>query len=272
MAVPRTSLIIAFYQEVHSLELVFAALEKQSFKEFEVIVADDGTSGEVSLQVKELLLRSPLQSSHIWQEDNGFRKNAILNKAVQFSSADHLIFIDMDCVPHKEFVLGHVENKEEMKFLTGRRVNLSKKITEKLTPENIRHGYLDSNLMYLICDSIIGGTKDVEKGIYIKSSLIRKLLNKKKRGILGSNFSIHKKDLLDINGFDERYTGPSVGEDSDIQYRLELNGLQINSLNNIAIQYHLYHKQKPISQNNLALFESVKKEQQMYTRFGINKA
>lgn len=112
--------------------------------------------------------------------------------------------------------------------------------------------------MCLILDGIVGGSKDIEKGIYIKSSPLRKFLNKKKGGILGSNFSIHKKDLLDINGFDERYTGPSIGEDSDIQYRLELNGLQINSLNNIAIQCHLYHKQKPISQKNLDLFESVK--------------
>jgi len=266
-----TSLIIAFYKEVRSLQLVLAALERQSFKEFEVIIADDGTPNEVLPQVKELLLSSSIPISHLWQEDLGFRKNAILNKAVQSSSTNHLIFIDMDCVPHKEFIRGHVENKKNKMFLTGRRVNLSKKITGSLTPEKIRNGYLDSNLMYLISDGIVGGSKDVEKGIYIKSSLIRKLLNKKKRGILGSNFSIHKKDLLDINGFDERYIGPSIGEDSDIQYRLELNGLKINSLNNIAIQYHLFHKQKPISQKNLHLFESVKKEQLAYTPYGIKK-
>ena len=235
-----TSLIIAFYKEVRSLKLVLAALERQSFKEFEVIIADDGTPNEVLPQVKELLLSSSIPTSHLWQEDKGFRKNAILNKAVQSSSTNHLIFIDMDCVPHKEFIRGHVENKKNKMFLTGRRVNLSEKITGKLTPEKIRNGHLESNLMYLILDGIVGGSKDVEKGIYIKSSLIRKLLNKKKRGILGSNFSIHKEDLLHINGFDERYIGPSVGEDSDIQYRLELNGLKINSLNNIAIQYHLY--------------------------------
>lgn len=267
----NTSLIIAFFQEIRALKLVLAGLERQSFKDFEVIIADDGTSNEFLPQVKELLIRLPMPVSHIWQEDKGFRKNTILNKAVQSSSTNHLIFIDMDCVPHKEFIREHVENKEDKMFLTGRRVNLSEKITRKLTPEKIRNGYLDSNLMYLILDGIVGGSKDIEKGIYIKSSLLRKFLNKKKRGILGSNFSIHKKDLLDINGFDERYIGPSIGEDSDIQYRLELNGLQINSLNNIAIQYHLYHKQKPISQNNLELFESVKKEQRIYTMYGIKK-
>lgn len=266
-----TSLIIAFYQEVQTLELLLAALERQSFKDFEVIIADDGTSEDVLPKLKELLIRSPIEISHIWQEDKGFRKNAILNKAVQSSSTNHLIFIDMDCVPHREFIRGHVEYKKQKTFFTGRRVNLSKKITQRLTPEKVRNGYLDSSLMYLIWDGIIGGSKDVEKGIYFNSPSIRKLFNKKKRGILGSNFSIHKNDLLDINGFDERYIGPSIGEDSDVQYRLELNGLQINSLNNIAIQYHLYHKQKPISQKNLDLFESVKKEKRMFTLYGITQ-
>jgi len=266
-----TSLIIAFYQEVYTLELLLAALEQQTFKDFEVIIADDGTHEDVLPRLKELVVRSPITITHIWQEDEGFRKNEILNKAVQSSSTNHLIFIDMDCVPHKEFVRGHVEFKKPKLFFTGRRVNLSKKITQKLTPEKVRNGYLDSSLMYLIWDGILGGSKDVEKGVFIKSPFIRKLLNKKKRGILGSNFSIHKNDLLDINGFDERYIGPSIGEDSDIQYRLELNGLHINSLNNIAIQYHLYHKQKPISQKNLDLFESVKKEKKIYTPYGIIK-
>jgi hypothetical protein len=93
----------------------------------------------------------------------------------------------------------------------------------------------------------------------------------KKRGILGCNFSIHKKDLLNINGFDERYEAPSIGEDSDIQFRLELTGVQIKSLNNIAVQYHLYHKLQERPQKNLDLFQEVKKMRLSFTPFGINQ-
>ncbi len=50
-------------------------------------------------------------------------------------------------------------------------------------------------------------------------------------------FSLYKKKLLAINGFDERYVAPSIGEDSDVQFRLELNNVKIKILNNIAVQY-----------------------------------
>ncbi|MHB8336518.1 MAG: galactosyltransferase-related protein, partial [Ignavibacteriaceae bacterium] len=109
----------------------------------------------------------------------------------------------------------------------------------------------------------------VEKGFYFHNKVLRKYFNKKKRGILGCNFSITKQDFLDINGFDERYEAPSIGEDSDVQFRLELNGVKINSLNNIAVQYHLNHKIQDRPQINLDLFEQVRKSKLSFTPFGI---
>jgi len=109
----------------------------------------------------------------------------------------------------------------------------------------------------------------VEKGFYFKNKTMRKIFNKKQRGILGCNFSLYKKDLLDINGFNERYKAPSIGEDSDIQFRLELNNVKIQSLNNIAVQYHLYHKLQPRPKENLLLFETIKKQKSPATKFGI---
>jgi GT2 family glycosyltransferase len=111
----------------------------------------------------------------------------------------------------------------------------------------------------------------VEKGFYFRSPALRDYFNKKKRGLLGCNFSIHKDDLLEINGFDERYEAPSIGEDSDIQYRLELNGVGIKSLNNIAVQYHLYHKLQERPAENLELFNKVKESGEAFTPFGIKK-
>ena len=155
--------------------------------------------------------------------------------------------------------------------LTGRRVNLSPKFTEKLTTQNIRKGYLEKKLSFMIFDGLFGKSNYVEKGFYIKNKLLRKAFNKKQRGLLGCNFSLFKEDMLSINGFDERYEAPSIGEDSDVQYRLELNGVKINSLNNIAIQYHLYHQLQPRLQKNLDLFNSIKKQKTSFSPFGIKK-
>ena len=77
--------------------------------------------------------------------------------------------------------------------------------------------------------------------------------------------------MLAINGFDERYEAPSIGEDSDVQFRLELNGVKVKSLNFIAVQYHLNHKYQERLQKNLDLFEEVKKSHLAFTPFWPNK-
>ena len=267
----KASVIIAIYNKFDYLRLVLAGFERQSEPDFEVILADDGSNEETVSKIREISSELPFRIKHLWQEDKGFRKNRMLNRAITSASGEYIIFVDGDCVPHSGFVAEHLKYAEENVSLTGRRVNLSEKFTSKLTPDNVRDGFLEKNTVSLIADGIAGKSFDVEKGFYTKSEFLRGKLNSKKRGLLGCNFSATKKDLLKVNGFDERYEAPSVGEDSDIQYRFELSGINIKSLNNIAVQYHLYHKLQPRPQINLDLFEKVKESQLFYTPFGINK-
>jgi glycosyltransferase involved in cell wall biosynthesis len=266
-----TTLIIAFYNNLNYLQLVLAGLENQTHKNFEVVIADDGTDSNTVSKLKILLSKSSLNAVHIWHEDKGFRKNRILNQAILKSAAPYLIFIDGDCIPHKEFVSEHTKNAEENFVLTGRRVNLSEKISRRLTPDLVKNGFLETGLLMLLRDGLFGKSKDVEKAIYIRSTTIRKILNSKKRGLLGCNMSVHIKDILKINGFDERYEAPSVGEDTDLQFRFELNEMTIKSLNQMAIQYHLYHELQTRPPQNRQLFEEVKKSGKAYTPYGINK-
>jgi len=267
----KTSLIISFYQKIEYLKLVLAGLERQTERMFEIIIADDGSDSSVVNQVEELTKEISFRVIHVLQEDKGFRKNKILNSAIVSSNTNYLIFIDGDCVPHSRFVEEHLNYKNEKTCLTGRRVNLSQKFTNKLTIEKVRENYLEKNFHSMIIDGLFGKSDYVEKGFYVKNNFLRKQFNKKQRGLLGCNFSLFKEDLLSINGFDERYEAPSIGEDSDVQFRLKLNGVRIRSLNNIAIQYHLYHKLQPRPQKNLNLFNKVKAEKEFFTLFGIKK-
>lgn len=265
------SVIVSVYNRFDYLELVLAGFERQSFKQFEVIIADDGSDNNFVKQLNNISNSFSFPVTHLWHEDKGFRKNKILNKSIISSKADYLIFIDGDCIPHSQFVKEHVTNKMKDVCLTGRRVNLSERITNRLSPDLVRNGYLEKNTLKLIFDGLFGKSFYVEKGFYVKNNFLRNILNKKMRGLLGCNFSIHKADILDINGFDERYEAPSIGEDSDIQFRLELIGKSIKSLNNIAVQYHLCHKLQERPQKNLDLFHQVKQSKIAYTPFGIKK-
>jgi glycosyltransferase involved in cell wall biosynthesis len=267
----KTSIIISFYNKIEYLKLVLAGFETQTEKFFEIIIADDGSNHQILDEVQKIISSYPFRIKHVWHEDKGFRKNKILNKAILASESDYLIFIDGDCVPHSHFVEGHLSNAEKNKILTGRRVNLSEKITAQLNVKKIKEQFLEKNFYKLIIDGISGESVDVEKGIFIQNKILLKLLNRKERGLLGCNFSLFKQDILDINGFDERYEAPSIGEDSDIQFRLELTGKKIKSLNHIAIQYHLYHKLQERLQKNLDLFEEIKRNRIYFTPFGLKK-
>ena len=266
-----SSVIISFYKNLKFLELVLAGFERQSAKNFEIIIADDGSPEEVVKEVERIISRTSFPILHIWHPDKGFRKNKILNKAIMSARAGYIIFIDGDCIPHSKFVEGHVSSAKRNAALAGRRVNLSGKLSTSLTPEKVSAGWLEKNFGKLVIDGIFGKSFDVEKGFYTENERIRKFFNRKKRGILGCNFSLHKEDLLRVNGFDERYEVASVGEDSDIQYRLELIGADIVSINHIAIQYHLNHKVQPRLQKNLDLFEQVKKEAVAFTPYGLER-
>jgi len=219
--------------------------------------------------VKKNISKYSFPIKHIWQEDKGFRKNKILNKAILKSETDYLIFIDCDCIPHKAFVEGHINKAEQNILLTGRRVNLSQKITNQLTEENVLNGFFNNHSLKLIIDGLFGNSIDIEKGFYFKSKFLLNYLNRKNRGILGCNFSLFKEDIVKVNGFDERYQAPSIGEDSDLQFRLELLGVKVRSINHVAVQYHLFHKLQERHPQNLQLFEETKKSKISFTPFGL---
>ncbi|MCE1189468.1 MAG: glycosyltransferase [Ignavibacteria bacterium] len=267
----RVSVIAAFYNKIDFLKLTLAGFACQSNTDFEFVVADDGSNENTIAWLNKQLPSYPFINKHVWHEDKGWRKNAILNKALMEASGEYIIIIDSDCVPHPCFVEDHLRFARKGEVLAGRRVHLSEKLTSRLTEKNISEGYLERHIPFMFFDSLRKGTYDVEKGIRVTSPFLRKIADRKNRGLLGSNFSTYRQDFLDINGFDERYVAPSIGEDTDIQYRFEKAGKKIHSVNNMAVQYHLYHKILNHPAENIELFREVQAAGNYWTPFGIKK-
>jgi glycosyltransferase involved in cell wall biosynthesis len=268
----EASVIIPFYNKIDILQLVFAGFERQSVKNFEILIADDGSNSKIVGELQKIISVSPLIIRHVWHADNGWQKNIIMNKAILASASDFIVFTDGDCIPHRHFMKEHLLAREKSCVLTGRRVLLSRKVSEYLTVSNVKRGYLEHILFpFMILERIFGKGQFVENAIYLKWKWLRSKINKKKRGLLGSNFSLHKVDLLAVNGFDERYLAPYVGEDTDLEYRLRLMGCKFKHLKHLAIQYHYYHPKQKYSHHNLSIFEDNKQRNTYFTPFGIIK-
>lgn len=266
----KATVILSFYNKIDVLKLVLTSLEYQSENDFEVVIADDGSSENVVNELNFFIENSPLTIKHCWHPDNDWQKNKILNSAVRMASSNYFIFVDADCLLHQHFVREHLRYAKEKVVLTGRRVNLSEKTTRKLTIDRIKKGYLSIPILIdSLRDGIFGKARDVEQGIYLGKSWLGTWLNRKDKGVLGSNFSITENDFYAVNGFDERFAEPAAGEDTDIEHRLERNNCKILTVRNRAIQYHIYHKELPRKESRLRFLEENDKNQVIYTPYGI---
>ena len=81
---------------------------EQTHKDFEIVIADDGSGDETRQLVENIKKQAPVEIKHIWQQDDGFQKCRILNKAIMASEGNYLIFTDGDCIPRADFVEQHL--------------------------------------------------------------------------------------------------------------------------------------------------------------------
>jgi glycosyltransferase involved in cell wall biosynthesis len=266
---PRLSLIVAAYNKADALRLVFAACARQSFTDFEVIVADDGSGPELKTVVHEARRLHSFPLTHLWHEDLCWRKNVMLNNGIRAARGEHLVFIDGDCLPGRDFLFDHWNEREPKKVLLGRRVETSERWSKALTLERVHSGEFERYRLQEWMDGFKGKSLRVEDGIRIPNRFVRRLLLRNVRGMLGSNFSVAKNDLVAINGFDEMYDGPGCGEDSDVQHRLSLIGVTGKSLRNLAVQYHIWHPLTQVSDPCWDRFEMVKKSKDPRCQKGL---
>lgn len=265
---PQLSLITAVYNKPRLLRFQFAALARQSFKDFEVIVADDGSGKEVADVVNEAKRTMPYRIKHLWHADKGWRKNVMLNYGIRESTTDYLVFIDGDCIPGKDFLLDHFMNREQGKVLLGRRVEHGERWARNLTAEKIQSGAFERYTFSDLVDALQGRSARLEHGIRIANPLLRRLVEKSD-SMLGCNFSTFKEHLIAVNGFDEEYDGPGLGEDSDIFYRLNLIGVTGKSLRNLAIQYHVWHPFTRVSEKNRERYKKARQSHSPQCNHGL---
>lgn len=84
--------------------------------------------------------------------------------------------------------------------------------------------------------------------------------------------SFSKKAIYKINGFDEDYKLPAVGEDADLTWRFKGTGFKIKSVRNLAIVYHLHHDKSWEKPNeNLEIYRRKQLKRMFICRNGLLK-
>jgi glycosyltransferase involved in cell wall biosynthesis len=253
----RAAVIIPVYNAVRYLELVLTGYLRQNTRDFELIVADDGSGPEVRALVEKYSRETPFSVRYVHQPDEGFRRSSIFNCAVKAASAPHLIFADADCIPHRNFVAAHCDRSGARRVLCGRRVHLRERMSHILTPQDVLAGKLERLTPSRIFNALLCRDGHWDEGLILKNRTVHRWVNHKEPTLLGSNFSMEKALLEEINGFNEDFVGYG-GEDTELEFRLRLAGARFVWVRHLAVQYHLFHPVRSGNRGNIAVLEQTR--------------
>lgn len=270
--VPKISVIVSTYNAEEWLKKVLWGFNCQIFKDFEVVIADDGSGPKTKELLDELSEKVFYNIVHVWQEDDGFQKSRILNKAVEACSAEYIIMTDGDCIPREDFVEVHYINKEAGYFISGGYYMLPMNISKMITLDDIEKQNC-FNIHWLMDKGI---PKTFKNNKLTASGFISKLLNTftpTNASWNGHNSSGWKKDILNVNGFDERMQ--YGGQDRELGERLFNFGIKSKQLRYSAVCVHLDHKRGYKTPESIAKNQAIRKETRskkaVWTHYGITK-
>ena len=238
------SVIVTTYNRPDALAAVLQGLLAQTCLDFEIIIADDGSSAETQNLIEQFASKTAIRIKHVWHEDKGFRAAAIRNKAVLEAEYDYLLFIDGDCVPNRHFIAHHIQLAEKKHFVSGNRILLSASFTETVLANKLP--IFNYSILQWLKERIKNNCNRFTPCLKLNLGKLR-YLKKGWQGAKTCNLGMWKTDFEQINGFNENYEGWGF-EDSDLAIRLLKNGVRRKDGRYATVVFHLWHPENDRSQ------------------------
>ncbi len=269
----KISVIISTYNHPEWLEKVLWGYECQTYTNFEVVIADDGSGEPTRALIDRFKATSKLEIIHVWHADVGYQKCQILNKSIVAATTDYLLFTDGDCIPRKDFVEQHVARAESGYFLSGGAIRLPMSTSKIITQADIEaqrafdREWLEAN----------GLEKRFLKNLKLTQSKglasVMNFITPANASWNGGNASGWKSDILSVNGFDERME--YGGQDREFGERMLNKGIRSKQLRYSAVCIHLDHgrgyKTEDSVRKNIEIRKVTRGEGKTWTEFGIRK-
>ena len=267
------SVILSTYNQPEWLEKSIWGYAVQTFRDFELVVADDGSTQETALVIARLRKKTGLPIRHVWHEDRGFRKCTILNRATEAAEGDYLVFSDGDCIPRRDFLAQHAALAEPGYLLSGGCVRLPMGLSLRIAPNDVVFGRA-TDPGWLVSNGL-GGNKRLRM-LTCGSRLARLLdaITTTRPTWNGCNCSTWTRYVLAVNGHDERMQ--YGGLDREMGERLLNAGIRAKQVRHRAVCVHLDHGRsyaKPeLIERNRAIRRETRRSHCVWTPFGIQQS
>ncbi len=242
------SVIVTTYNWPAALALCLDSLFVQNDKEFEIIIADDGSTQENLMRAKALTVHSPVPVHYVHHDDLGFRAGTIRNIAVSVASGVYLLFVDGDCILPQGFIAQHRRLAEPGYFVAGNRILLSQDYTQTVIAQQL--ALFDQPLRFFINLRFQKKINRFIALIKLPLGFLRKLRATQWQKAMTCNLALWQTDFIRVNGFDECFQGWGY-EDSDLVIRLIHSGIKRKEGRFAATVLHLWHQQNDRSQHDV---------------------
>ncbi len=232
------SVIVSTYNRAEALDVVLRSLSRQRDRDFELVVADDGSGTATASVVTAWAAKMAVPLKHVWHEHRGFRLAEIRNRAIRASAGRYCIFLDGDCIARSDFVAAHRRLAKPGWFVTGNRILLSRELTERILKDGLeleRWGLAN----WLVHRSRSNVNRFAPL-LDLRLGLFRNLNSRRWQGARGSNMAFWRSDLDNVDGFDAVFSGWGR-EDSDIFVRLIRSGIRRKDGRFATGVLHLWH-------------------------------
>ncbi|MDT0559512.1 glycosyltransferase family 2 protein [Ichthyenterobacterium sp. W332] len=266
------SVIISTYNSEDWLRKVLEGYKHQMYDNYEVIVADDGSGASTKAVIESYQADYPVPLRHIWHEDEGYRRQELLNKVIMQTEFDYILMTDGDCIPRNDFIAVHAKYAERGYFLSGGYCKLNMALSKTITTDDIANENC-FDVKWLKQQDKLGAKQAIKISAGDTLATFLDFITPTGATFNNCNSSAWKQDLIDINGYDERmqYGGP----DRELGERLMNFGIKTKQIRHKAICLHLDHKRgyktKESLERNLKIRKDVKDENKVWTDYGIVK-
>jgi glycosyltransferase involved in cell wall biosynthesis len=266
----RISVVVSTYERPSFLERVLWGYAVQSDRDFELVVADDGSGPRTAELIRRLRRETGLELLHVWHEDRGFRKSEILNRAIVAAGGDYLVFTDGDCIPRRDLVLVHRRLARPGRYLAGGYLKLPQMVSERIGVDDVVSGRV-ADLSWLRAQGWRPGRRALRLVRWRPLAALFDRLTPTAAHFHGNNASTWREALLEVNGFEgEMGYG---GLDRALGYRLENAGVKGVQVRHRAVALHLHHDRpyrKPeVVARNREILAAIRREGLVRARRGI---
>ncbi len=268
----KLTVVFTTYNSPEWLEKVLWGFSCQSYRDFDIVIGDDGSTQETAQLIERMRQETGLSIQHVWHEDNGFQKCRILNKALMHVRSEYVVFTDGDCIPRQDFLRVHAEQAAPGYYLSGSYFKLPMSTSKAITKDDI----LTQRCFDVIWLKAHGLPKFSKTSKITASPWQAKLFNRitpTRCNLKGSNASAWLTDILAVNGFDERMQWG--GLDREFGVRLINRGIKPKHVRYNAICVHLDHargyKKPELVAANKALRVNNERQKIATTEYGIQQ-